>query len=179
MLRQLVKFATTPESNLAINRPSISPDVTIARREAFRCAGAKSPTRGTISCGVTVVAPHTKDKARKTVKSFVTQSPIHYMMSAAGYSNMLQSLPLLQWPKLELWWTGVFREYPRVVEQKWDQLRSLTVTKLQPGMILRMRHWKLRLSCWELAGCSRGWQLWYLMPISVNPYWLFGVEVIN
>jgi hypothetical protein len=89
MLRQLVKFATTPESNLAINRPSMSPDVTIARRDAFRCAGAKSPTRGTISCGVTVVAPHTKDKARKTVKSFVTQSPIHYMMSAAEYGNML------------------------------------------------------------------------------------------
>ncbi|KAF9766859.1 hypothetical protein IL306_000664 [Fusarium sp. DS 682] len=89
MLRQLVKFATTPESNLAINKPSISPDVTIARREAFRCAGAKSPTRGTISCGVTVVAPQTKDKARKTVKSFVTQSPIHCILSAAEYSNMM------------------------------------------------------------------------------------------
>jgi hypothetical protein len=41
-----------------------------------------------MSCGVTVVAPHMKDKARKTVKSFVTQSPIHCIVLAAKTAVM-------------------------------------------------------------------------------------------
>ena len=38
--------------------------------------GASSPTRGSMICGVTVVIAVMKEMARKTLKSFVTQSPI-------------------------------------------------------------------------------------------------------
>lgn len=58
--------------------PRRRPDTTIERAVARLCAGAKSPTRGSINCGVTVETAVMNDMARKTENDFVTQRPTHY-----------------------------------------------------------------------------------------------------
>ena len=56
--------------------PNKRPDVTIDRDAALLLGGARSPTRGSISCGVTVVIAVINEMAVKAAKSFVTQTPI-------------------------------------------------------------------------------------------------------
>lgn len=55
MFRQEVKLAKIPDKTLAISMPRARPDTTMERELARRCAGARSPTRGSMSCGVTVL----------------------------------------------------------------------------------------------------------------------------
>ena len=76
-----VKFVNTPERSLAISMPSNRPDVTMDRDAALLLGGARSPTSGSISCGVTVVIAVMKEMAVKAPKSFVTQTPILYRTS--------------------------------------------------------------------------------------------------
>lgn len=70
-------MATTPERNLATIMPRSNPDVTMDRLAPLRSGGAKSPTRGIMSCGVTVVAPHMNEMTRKGVKDGVMHRAIH------------------------------------------------------------------------------------------------------
>jgi hypothetical protein len=72
MLLQEVKFVSVPERTLAIRIPSIKPETTIDSAVARRLAGARSPTSGNISCGVTVDTATKNDTAEKTAKDFVT-----------------------------------------------------------------------------------------------------------
>lgn len=65
-----------PERRRAIRMPSMRPEVTIERETPFLLGGASSPTRGSISCGVTVVAPTMKERAEKTGREVVMQRPI-------------------------------------------------------------------------------------------------------
>lgn len=58
--------------------PSESPDTTSEREVALRCAGARSPTRGSMSCGVTVVMPQMKDTAANVSKLDVRHSASHW-----------------------------------------------------------------------------------------------------
>ena len=51
------------------------PETTTDRAEALRCGGAKSPTNGSISCGVTVVMATMKEMAVKAARLFVRQRP--------------------------------------------------------------------------------------------------------
>lgn len=71
-----VKFVNTPERSRAINMPNKRPDVTMERDAALLLGGARSPTKGSMSCGVTVVIAVMKEMAVKAPKSFVTQTPI-------------------------------------------------------------------------------------------------------
>lgn len=75
MLRQSVYSVTTPESTLAIRIPSRRPDTTIERAVARRAEGARSPTRGSINWGVTVVRAVMNESAEKTAKELVIHSP--------------------------------------------------------------------------------------------------------
>ena len=77
MFLQDVKLVTTPESTRATNIPNSSPDTMMESEAPRRWAGAKSPTRGIISCGVTVVAPQINETTRKARKDFVTHKTIH------------------------------------------------------------------------------------------------------
>jgi len=76
MERQVVKFVRIPESRRAISMPRRRPETTIERAAARRLGGARSPTRGSMSCGVTVVTAVRNDMTVKTVRFFVTQRPI-------------------------------------------------------------------------------------------------------
>lgn len=76
-----VKLATVPARTLAIRIPSIKPAVTIDNAAALLFGGAKSPTRGNISWGVTVEIATKKDIAENTVSDFVTQRPILFDVS--------------------------------------------------------------------------------------------------
>ena len=67
--------ATTPERSRATSMPRSRPDTTIERAVARRSLGARSPTSGIMSCGVTVVSPVMNVSARKTWKLVVTQRP--------------------------------------------------------------------------------------------------------
>ena len=58
--------------------PNNRPDVTMDRDAALLLGGARSPTRGSISCGVTVVMAVMKEIAVNAAKSFVTHTPILY-----------------------------------------------------------------------------------------------------
>ena len=58
--------------------PRSSPETTIESAVARLWAGARSPTRGSISWGVTVDTAVMKERARNTEKDFVTHSPSHY-----------------------------------------------------------------------------------------------------
>ena len=78
MLRQLVYCVRIPDKSRAISRPRRRPDTTIDSDVALRRAGARSPTRGSMSCGVTVVKATMKDSARKTEKDFVRHRPSHF-----------------------------------------------------------------------------------------------------
>ena len=75
MLRQWVYSVTMPESSRAISKPSRRPDTTIERAVARRAGGARSPTRGSISWGVTVVMAVMNESAEKTAKELVIHSP--------------------------------------------------------------------------------------------------------
>lgn len=61
--------------------PSSRPETTIERAVARRWSGARSPTRGSMSCGVTVETAVRNDITRKTENDFVTHKPTHLKMS--------------------------------------------------------------------------------------------------
>lgn len=77
MVRHDVYSVTMPERTLAMSMPRRRPETTIERAAARLAGGARSPTRGSISCGVTVETAVMKDKATKTGKDLVTQRPSH------------------------------------------------------------------------------------------------------
>lgn len=57
--------------------PIAIPDTTMARELALRAGGARSPTRGSMSCGVTVVTPQRKDTTWKATNDVVRQRTSH------------------------------------------------------------------------------------------------------
>jgi hypothetical protein len=67
---------TIPLRMRARRTPRRFPLVTIERAIARLCGGARSPTKGNIICGVTVVMAVMKEMAWKIRKSVVTHSPI-------------------------------------------------------------------------------------------------------
>ncbi len=77
MLRQLVNWVKIPERSRAMSIPRSSPETTIESAVARLWAGARSPTRGSISCGVTVDTAVMKDNTRKTEKDLVRHNPSH------------------------------------------------------------------------------------------------------
>ena len=62
--------------------PSALPDVMIDRAIARLCGGARSPTNGSIICGVTVVMAVKKEMAENAAKLLVVQRPILKATSA-------------------------------------------------------------------------------------------------
>jgi hypothetical protein len=58
-----------------MSTPSMSPDTTMERAAARLLGGARSPTRGSMSWGVTVVMEVMKDIAVKVPRSWVRQRP--------------------------------------------------------------------------------------------------------
>ncbi len=70
-----------PERSRAMSIPSSSPETTIESAVARLWRGARSPTRGSINCGVTVVTAVMKESAKKTEKDLVTHNPSHCMQS--------------------------------------------------------------------------------------------------
>jgi hypothetical protein len=66
------------------------------RFKPLRSGGAKSPTRGIMSWGVTVVTPQMNESARNAVNEGVTQRPIHCEI----ISRLAQS-----WPPSHTWAT--------------------------------------------------------------------------
>jgi hypothetical protein len=60
------------------------PDTTIESAAARRLGGARSPTRGSMSWGVTVVMAQMKDIAVKAARLLVTQRPILDGLLAKG-----------------------------------------------------------------------------------------------
>lgn len=67
----------TPDKIRATRIPRDRPETTTAMELARRSGGARSPTRGSMSCGVTVVKPVRKETALKTGKEVVRQRPSH------------------------------------------------------------------------------------------------------
>lgn len=59
--------------------PSESPETTIDKQLAFLFAGARSPTNGSINCGVTVVIPQMNEMAANDSKRGVRHKPSHYV----------------------------------------------------------------------------------------------------
>lgn len=66
----------------ASRTPSALPDVTIDRAMARLCGGARSPTKGSIICGVTVVMAVKKEMTENAAKLLVVQRPILKTTSA-------------------------------------------------------------------------------------------------
>lgn len=64
-----------------MSKPKSSPEETIARQVARRFGGARSPTNGSISCGVTVVNAVINDNPTKTENEFVRHNPSHYLFN--------------------------------------------------------------------------------------------------
>jgi len=99
MLLQLVYWVRIPERRRATSIPRRRPDTTMERAVARRWIGARSPTSGSISWGVTVVTPVMNERARKTGKDFVTQRPTHCKFISHNTTNessgRVNSLPLL------------------------------------------------------------------------------------
>lgn len=61
-----------------MSMPRERPAMTSERHAARRCGGARSPTRGSMSWGVTVVMPHMKEMPAKEEKFGVRQRASHY-----------------------------------------------------------------------------------------------------
>lgn len=80
MLRQDVYWVKIPERRRAMSMPRRRPETTMERAVARRWGGARSPTRGSMSWGVTVETAVMKEMARKTEKEFVIQRPSHCYM---------------------------------------------------------------------------------------------------
>lgn len=59
--------------------PSARPETTIDIQLAFLLAGARSPTNGSINCGVTVVMPQMNEMAANDSKRGVRHKPSHYV----------------------------------------------------------------------------------------------------
>ena len=76
-----------PDKRRAINIPSRLPAVTIDRADARLCGGARSPTSGSMSCGVTVVIAVIKDIAQNTSKLLVRHKPILLVVSKCHEST--------------------------------------------------------------------------------------------
>lgn len=72
--------------------PSESPDTTSDSEVALRCAGARSPTRGSMSWGVTVVMPQIKDTAANVSNRDVRHNASHWhRVSARPYGEVQSS----------------------------------------------------------------------------------------
>ena len=85
--RHVVYSVTIPDRRRAISIPANSPDTTIDRAWARLCGGAMSPTRGSSSCGVTVVMDATNDSAAKVSKLVVIQRASHCIHNPISASN--------------------------------------------------------------------------------------------
>ena len=59
-----------------MSMPRRTPETTMEREVARRWAGARSPTRGSISWGVTVVVEVRRETTQKSGKEVVRQRPI-------------------------------------------------------------------------------------------------------
>lgn len=92
MLLQEVYWVRIPESRRAMSIPRRRPETTIERAVALRCGGASSPTKGSMSWGVTVVSAVMKEKAVKTEKDLVIQRLTHCILLARLLSRM--SIPV-------------------------------------------------------------------------------------
>lgn len=77
MLRQEVYSVRMPDRTRATRMPRRRPETTIERAVARLAGGARSPTRGSMSCGVTVVTAAMKERATKTENDPVRHSPSH------------------------------------------------------------------------------------------------------
>lgn len=77
MLRQEVYSVKMPDRTRATRIPRRRPDTTIEMAVARLADGARSPTRGSMSCGVTVVTAVMKERATKTENDPVRHRPSH------------------------------------------------------------------------------------------------------
>lgn len=73
--RQVTKFVMVPERTRAMRTPSMRPETTMESAAARRLGGARSPTRGSMSWGVTVVTAVMKDIAVNTPRLEVRHRP--------------------------------------------------------------------------------------------------------
>ena len=76
MVRHEVYCVRMPDRTRARSIPRRTPDTTIESDVARRFGGARSPTRGSISCGVTVVTEVRRERRQKAGKELVRQRPI-------------------------------------------------------------------------------------------------------
>ena len=76
MVRQWVYWVRIPERTRAMSMPRRTPETTMEREVARRWGGARSPTRGSISWGVTVVMEVRRERRQKRGKEVVRQRPI-------------------------------------------------------------------------------------------------------
>jgi hypothetical protein len=74
--RQCRYWVMIPESTLATRMPIVKPDTTMDIAEARRSGGAKSPTSGSITCGVTVAIPVKNCMAMKEFSVLVVANPM-------------------------------------------------------------------------------------------------------
>lgn len=79
MVRQEVYSVRIPERTRAISMPKRRPETTMERDMARLAGGARSPTRGSMSCGVTVETAVMKESATKTGNDLVMQRPSHWI----------------------------------------------------------------------------------------------------
>jgi len=77
MLRQEMYSVKMPDRTRATRIPRRRPDTTIDMAVARLAGGARSPTRGSMSCGVTVVTAAIKERATKTENDPVRHRPSH------------------------------------------------------------------------------------------------------
>jgi hypothetical protein len=76
MERQCRYSVMIPESTLATRMPIVNPETTIDIAEARRSGGARSPTSGSMICGVTVATPVKNCIAIKAFSFFVVANPM-------------------------------------------------------------------------------------------------------
>jgi hypothetical protein len=74
--RQCTYWVMIPESTLATRMPIVKPDTTIDIADARRSGGARSPTSGSMICGVTVATPTKNCIAMKAFKFVVVAIPM-------------------------------------------------------------------------------------------------------
>ena len=99
MFRQEVYWVTMPLRIRARRTPRTLPDVTIDRAIARLCGGARSPTRGSIICGVTVVIAVKYEMAVNAAKLVVVQRPILYEVLVSFEGPVLRMIVLTTtWP---------------------------------------------------------------------------------
>ena len=77
MLRQEVYSVRMPDRTRATRIPRRRPETMVERAVARLAGGARSPTRRSMSCGVTVMTAVMKERATKTENDPVRHKPIH------------------------------------------------------------------------------------------------------